>query len=71
MAKDAYYCQPVEQPLDAVVTVPGSKSITNRALVTAALADGTSLLTGILLADDTRLLIDALRALGVAITVGR
>ncbi len=69
MAKDAYHCRPIEQPLDAVVAVPGSKSITNRALVTAALADGTSLLTGILLADDTRLMIDALRALGIAITV--
>ncbi|UCC31825.1 MAG: 3-phosphoshikimate 1-carboxyvinyltransferase [Phycisphaerales bacterium] len=51
------------------MTVPGSKSITNRALVAAALADGTSLLTGALLAEDTYLMIEALRALGIAITV--
>jgi 3-phosphoshikimate 1-carboxyvinyltransferase len=38
-------------------------------LVTAALADGRSLLQGILIAEDTRLMIDALRTLGVAITV--
>lgn len=64
-------CQPVKGPLDAVVTLPGSKSITNRALITAALADGASLLTGLLLAEDTRLMIDALRALGVAVTVDK
>ncbi len=64
-----YVCQPVSGPIDAVVRVPGSKSITNRALVAAALADGHSLLTDVLLADDTRLMIDALRALGIAVTV--
>jgi 3-phosphoshikimate 1-carboxyvinyltransferase len=64
-----YVCQPVPGPIDAVVRVPGSKSITNRALIAAALADGHSLLTDALLADDTRLMIDALRALGIAVTV--
>jgi len=63
-------CRPVRAPLDATVELPGSKSITNRALVAAALADGRSLLTGILLADDTGLMIDALRALGIAVTIG-
>ncbi|RME38832.1 MAG: 3-phosphoshikimate 1-carboxyvinyltransferase, partial [Planctomycetota bacterium] len=66
---NVYRCQPVAVPLDAVVSVPGSKSITNRALILAALADGTSVLRGILLAEDTRLMIDALRTLGVSITV--
>ncbi len=65
----AYRCQPAGDPIDATVSLPGSKSITNRALVAAALADGTSLLTGILVSEDTRLMIDALRALGIAITV--
>ena len=50
------------------VTVPGSKSISNRALVLAALADGPSHLTGLLAARDTALMRSALVSLGVAIT---
>ncbi len=46
---------------------PGSKSITNRALLLAALANGTSRLSGALKSDDTRYMADALRAMGVAI----
>jgi len=64
-----YVCQPCRKALDATVRLPGSKSVTNRALVAAALADGTSVLSGILLAEDTRLMLDALGALGIAITV--
>lgn len=64
-----YECKPINHPLDATVTLPGSKSITNRALIVAALADGNSVLTDALLAEDTRLMIDVLRALGIAITV--
>ena len=66
---DTYLCTPVSCPLDAVVSLPGSKSITNRALIVAALADGTSVLSGALFAEDTRLMIDALKTLGIAITV--
>jgi 3-phosphoshikimate 1-carboxyvinyltransferase len=54
-------------PIEAVVDVPGSKSMTNRALVLAALADGTSLLKNVLLADDTRLMIEALQKFGIPI----
>ena len=50
-----------------VVRLPGSKSISNRALLLAALADGTTELRRLLDADDTRVMIEALRALGVAI----
>ncbi|MET9316170.1 3-phosphoshikimate 1-carboxyvinyltransferase [Kribbella sp. NPDC003505] len=50
------------------VTVPGSKSISNRALVLAAIADGPSHLTGLLAARDTSLMRSALVSLGVAIT---
>ncbi|MGA2034286.1 MAG: 3-phosphoshikimate 1-carboxyvinyltransferase [Thermoguttaceae bacterium] len=46
---------------------PGSKSITNRALVCAALARGESTLTGVLDCDDTRVMIDGLRQLGLVI----
>jgi len=49
------------------VQLPGSKSISNRALLLAALADGTTELTRLLEADDTRVMIVALRQLGVAI----
>lgn len=64
-----YQCTPAAGPLNATVTLPGSKSITNRALICAALADGTSILSNLLLADDTRIMMDALRVLGIAITV--
>jgi len=49
--------------------LPGSKSMTNRALVAAALADGDSLIHNVLLAEDTRLMIEALRTLGIAVTI--
>lgn len=69
MSEPVFHCKPRRSPLNASVQVPGSKSITNRALVAAALADGTSILTNLLRSDDTRLMVDALRALGVSITV--
>jgi len=46
------------------VTVPGSKSITNRALLLAVLADGTSTLHGTLFSDDSRHFLECVRALG-------
>ena len=59
--------QPLERPPSAIVTVPGSKSITNRALLIAALAEGRSELHGALFSDDTRYMVAALRALGVRV----
>lgn len=56
-----------DEPVHARVTVPGSKSLTNRELVLASIADGPSLLTGALHSDDSARMIDALRALGVTI----
>lgn len=53
--------------IEATITVPGSKSLTNRALVCAALADGTSTITGALVADDTAAMTDCLRSLGARI----
>lgn len=49
------------------VLPPGSKSITNRALLVAALAGGTSRLTGALKSDDTRYMAQAVRAMGVTV----
>src|SRR5690606_12909451 len=57
----------VDVPVHATVTLPGTKSITNRALVLSALADGPSTITGALRSRDTNLMIAALRALGVQI----
>lgn len=54
--------------LELTWTIPGSKSITNRALVLAALAEGTTVLRGVLQSDDTRHMRRALEQLGVAIT---
>jgi 3-phosphoshikimate 1-carboxyvinyltransferase len=54
-------------PLDATVEVPGSKSLTNRYLVLAALADGPGRLRGALRSRDTLLMARALRALGTGI----
>ncbi len=56
---------PPRRPLTGRVTPPGSKSITNRALLLAALADGTSRLTGALKSKDTVLMAAALRQMGV------
>lgn len=58
---------PPAQPLTGRITLPGSKSITNRALLVAALSKGTSRLTGSLTSDDTRHMITALREMGVTV----
>jgi 3-phosphoshikimate 1-carboxyvinyltransferase len=54
-------------PVKATIRPPGSKSITNRALVCAALADGGSTLVGALDSDDTRAMIDSLGKLGIEV----
>jgi 3-phosphoshikimate 1-carboxyvinyltransferase len=59
--------QPLAHPPNTAVEVPGSKSITNRALVIAALADGRSRLRGALFSDDTRYMVQALRDLGLTV----
>ena len=67
MNADSLEIQPLQEPLDAVVAVPGSKSYTNRALLVATLANGESHLTGALFSDDTDYMVQALRKLGVSI----
>ncbi len=61
--------EPLAAPPDAEIVLPGSKSITNRALITAALAEGSTELQGVLLAEDTWAMIEALRLLGIAVAV--
>ncbi len=62
-----YPVEPVGGPLDAEVEVPGSKSITNRALLLAALAEGESVLDGALFASDTLALANALGESGIEV----
>ena len=66
---DLIEIMPMTGPVTADVTVPGSKSITNRALILAAQADGEVRLTGALWSEDTQIMVDALRLLGFEIAV--
>lgn len=58
---------PLPAPIDRVWRIPGSKSITNRALVLAALSEGTTTLVGVLESDDTRHMQQALLELGIEV----
>ena len=62
---------PVTAPIIGTAHVPGSKSITNRALALAALAEGTTTLTNALFADDTERMMDCLHALGFLVEDSR
>lgn len=64
---DVLRLHPPVPPLDARISPPGSKSITNRALVAAALAGGRSRLTGALVAEDTLAMRSVLEALGIPV----
>ncbi len=64
---DSLAIKPVAGPVRGRVRPPGSKSITNRALVCAALADGVSTLTGALDSEDTRVMIENLGRLGIEV----
>ena len=64
---EAIAIDPVSRPIEGRVRPPGSKSITNRALVCAALAEGTSLLRGALVSEDTRAMAVGLSQLGVQV----
>ena len=60
---------PLTAPVCAEITVPGSKSITNRALVLAALADGETTLAGALWSEDTQVMAECLQELGFMVNV--
>ena len=65
---DALTLTPIER-VSGSVTLPGSKSMTNRALLLAAVAEGETLVTNILLSDDTQRMLDALAQLGVHVDI--
>ncbi len=68
-AMETLEIQPVAGPLSGKIRPPGSKSLTNRALVAAALAEGDSKLIGALDSEDTRVMIEALRRLGIKLEI--
>ncbi len=57
--------KPITTKINAIIDVPGSKSYTNRALITAALADGESVISNALFSDDTEYMASSLNALGI------
>ena len=61
--------RPLGHAVDARLAIPGSKSLSNRALILAAMAEGTTMLSGLLRSDDTYWCADALRRLGAEIAV--
>jgi 3-phosphoshikimate 1-carboxyvinyltransferase len=61
--------EPARRPFAARITPPGSKSLTNRALVLAALATGTCDVSNILFADDTAVMLDGLARLGFRLEI--
>jgi len=65
--RDPLPIAPLVEPPDADVDIPGSKSITNRALITAGLAPGVSILHRFLVADDTEAMLGVLDALGIRV----
>jgi 3-phosphoshikimate 1-carboxyvinyltransferase len=60
---------PLTGPVRAEITVPGSKSITNRALILAALAEGEVTLQGALWSEDTQIMVECLHKLGFEVQV--
>lgn len=66
---DPLLVEPLTSPPDATIIVPGSKSLTNRALVCAVLAKGTSTLDNVLFSDDTEAMFEVARALGANVNV--
>ena len=66
---EQYFVRKIEKPVDWCVTVPGSKSMTNRALLMAALSDGEVRLEGVLFSDDSRYFIRSLQSLGFEVQV--
>jgi 3-phosphoshikimate 1-carboxyvinyltransferase len=69
MNDNIYRVPTLDKPIDWVVEVPGSKSMTNRALLIAALADGKTTLKGVLFSDDSRNFLGSLVSLGFDVKV--
>ena len=66
---ESYLVKKVKEKIDWKVTVPGSKSMTNRALLIAALSDGVVDLEGVLFSDDSRYFLSSLQSLGFELKI--
>ena len=66
---NSYIVKKIEKPHEIITSVPGSKSITNRVLLLAALSNGTSMLHGVLFSDDSRHFMQALIDLGFFVAI--
>ena len=71
MIVDPLRLRRLTEPPDATVVLPGSKSLTNRALLCAGLAEGRSELTGVLFSDDTEAMLAALTGMGAQVEEDR
>lgn len=67
--ENTYHVKTLHKKIDWQVTVPGSKSMTNRALLMAALSDGKTLLKGVLFSDDSRNFLGSLKSLGFEVAI--
>lgn len=66
---EKYRVKPLKPAANMEISVPGSKSITNRALLMAALSDGRVCLKGVLFSDDSRYFLKALEELGFKLQI--
>lgn len=66
---DSIHIEPLKHPVNRVIKIPGSKSITNRALLIAAASGGRCVIKNALLSDDTFAMINCLKKLGVAVKI--
>lgn len=69
MLEEIYKVKKLNTPVDIKVNVPGSKSMTNRALLMAAMSDGKTTLKGVLFSDDSRYFLSSLKSLGFNVDV--
>lgn len=69
MERERYLVKKITNPIDWVVEVPGSKSMTNRALLLAALSHGRVAVEGVLFSDDSRHFLSSLESLGFSVDI--
>lgn len=69
MESERYLVRKITEPIDWVVEVPGSKSMTNRALLLAALSEGEVEVSGVLFSDDSRHFLSSLESLGFSLDI--
>lgn len=69
MEKERYLVKTIKEPINWKVEVPGSKSMTNRALLLAALSAGKVVVEGVLFSDDSRHFLSSLQSLGFSLNI--